>query len=68
MTEKWYQSLNSGRQAAAVLTDLLKAFDCNDNELQLLNKMPTNLIIQILLLSIHTILKESKELKYKFIF
>ena len=33
MTEKWRQSLDSGRQAAAVLTDLSKAFDCIDHEL-----------------------------------
>ena len=31
--EKWRQSLDSGGQAAAVLTDLLKAFDCIDHEL-----------------------------------
>ena len=31
--EKWCQSLDSGGQAAAVLTDLTKAFDCNDHEL-----------------------------------
>ena len=33
MIEKWRQSLDSGGQAAAVLTDLLKAFDCIDHEL-----------------------------------
>ena len=33
MIEKWRQSLNSGGQAAAVLTDLSKAFDCIDHEL-----------------------------------
>ena len=33
MIEKWRQSLNSDRQAAAVLTDLSKAFDCIDHEL-----------------------------------
>ena len=33
MIEKWRQSLNSDGQAAAVLTDLLKAFDCIDHEL-----------------------------------
>ena len=33
MIEKWRQSLDSGWQAAAVLTDLSKAFDCIDREL-----------------------------------
>ena len=33
MIEKWRQSLDSGGQAAAVLTDLSKAFDCIDHEL-----------------------------------
>ena len=33
MIEKWRQSLNSDGQAAAVLTDLSKAFDCIDHEL-----------------------------------
>ena len=33
MIEKWRQSLDSGGQAAAVLTDLLKAFNCIDHEL-----------------------------------
>ena len=33
MIEKWRQSHDSGRQAAAVLTDLSKAFDCIDHEL-----------------------------------
>ena len=33
MNEKWRQSVDSGGQAAAVLTDLLKAFDCIDHEL-----------------------------------
>ena len=33
MIEKWRQSLSSGGQAAAVLTDLSKAFDCIDHEL-----------------------------------
>ena len=32
MIEKWRQSLDSGGQAAAVLTDLSKAFDCIDHE------------------------------------
>ena len=31
--EKWCQSLDSGGQAAPVLTDLLKVFDCIDHEL-----------------------------------
>ena len=31
--EKWRQSLDSGGQAAAVLTDISKAFDCIDHEL-----------------------------------
>ena len=57
MIEKWRQSLDSGGQAATVLTDLSKAFGCIDHEL------PTDSIIQVLLLSIHTFLKESKELK-----
>ena len=33
MIEKWPQSLDSGGQVAAVLTDLSKAFDCIDHEL-----------------------------------
>ena len=33
MIEKWCQSLDSGEQAAAVSTDLSKAFDCIDHEL-----------------------------------
>ena len=33
MIEKWDQSLDSGGQAAAVLTDLSKAFDCIDHKL-----------------------------------
>ena len=33
MIEKWRKSLASGGQAAAVLTDLSKAFDCIDHEL-----------------------------------
>ena len=33
MIEKWRQSLDSGREAAAVLTDLPKAFNCIDHEL-----------------------------------
>ena len=33
MIEKWRQSLDSGGQAPAFLTDLLKAFDCIDHEL-----------------------------------
>ena len=33
MIEKWCQSLDSGGQAAAVSTDLSKAFDCIDHEL-----------------------------------
>ena len=33
MIKKWRQSLDSGGQAAAVLTDLSKAFDCIDHEL-----------------------------------
>ena len=33
MIEKWHQSLNSDGQAAAVLTDISKAFDCIDHEL-----------------------------------
>ena len=33
MIKKWHQSLDSGGQAAAVVTDLLKAFDCIDHEL-----------------------------------
>ena len=33
MIEKWRQSLDFGGQAAAVLTDLSKAFDCIDHEL-----------------------------------
>ena len=33
MIEKWRQSLDSGGQAVAVLTDLSKAFDCLDHEL-----------------------------------
>ena len=33
MIEKWRQSLDSGGQAAVALTDLLKAFDCTDDEL-----------------------------------
>ena len=31
--EKWHQSLDSGRQAVAALTDLSKVFDCIDKEL-----------------------------------
>ena len=31
--EKWRPSLNSGRQAVAVLTDISKSFDCIDHEL-----------------------------------
>ena len=34
MIEKWHQSLDSGRQAVAALTDLSKVFDCIDKELQ----------------------------------
>ena len=33
MIEKWHQSLDSGGQAAAGLTDLSKAFDCIDHGL-----------------------------------
>ena len=33
MIEKWRQSLDSGGQATAVLTNLSKAFDCTDHEL-----------------------------------
>ena len=33
MIEKWRQSLDSGGQAAGVLTDLSKAFDCINHEL-----------------------------------
>ena len=33
MIEKWRRSLHSGGQAAAVLTNLSKAFDCIDHEL-----------------------------------
>ena len=33
MIEKWHQSLDSGRQAVAALTDLSKVFDCIDKEL-----------------------------------
>ena len=33
MIEKWYQSLDSGRQAAAVLINLSKAIDCIHHEL-----------------------------------
>ena len=33
MIEKWRQSLDSGEQAAVALADLLKAFDCTDDEL-----------------------------------
>ena len=35
MIEKWRQSLNSGRQAATVLTDLSQAFDYIDYELRI---------------------------------
>ena len=33
MIEKWRQSLDSGGEAATVLTDLSQAFDCIDHEL-----------------------------------
>ena len=33
MIEKWRQSLDSGGQAARVLNDLSKTFDCIDHEL-----------------------------------
>ena len=65
MIEKWRQSLDSGGQAAAVLTDLSKAFDCIDHDELLIAKLNVygDSIIQLLLLSIHTFLKERKELK-----
>ena len=63
MIEKWRQSLDSGGQAAAVLTDLSKAFDCIDHELLIAKLNAYGFDNPILLLSIHTFLKESKELK-----
>ena len=56
--DKLCQSLDSGRQATAVLTKFSKAFDCSIMNCELLNH-----IIEVLFLSIHTLLKESKELK-----
>ena len=61
MTQKLCQSFDSGWQAAEVLTDLLKAFYCIDHELPIA-KLNVNSIIQALSLSIHSFLKESKEL------
>ena len=40
MIEKWHQSLDSRGQAAAVLIDLSKAFNCIDHEL-LIAKLST---------------------------
>ena len=37
MIEKWCQSLDSGGQAAAILTDISKTFDYIDHEVLMLN-------------------------------
>ena len=63
MVKKWRQSLDSGGKAAADLTNLSKAFDCIDSELLILNQLSMDSIVKVLFLSIHTFLKEIKELK-----
>ena len=45
MVEEWRQSFDSGGQAAAVLTDLSKAFNYIDHELIIANLNPMDLII-----------------------
>ena len=61
--EKWCQCLDSGGLAAAVLTDLWKAFDCIDHEL-LIAKLNACRFSNASLTLIYSYLSdESKELK-----
>ena len=68
MIEKWRQSLDSGGQAAAVLTDVSKTFDCIDHEL-LIGKLNAYGYDNSSLTFIYSYLSERKQrTKIKFIF
>ena len=60
MIEKWSQSLNSGGQASAFLTDLSKAFDCIDHEL-IIAKLNANGFNNSSLTFIYSYLSERKQ-------
>ena len=60
MIEKWCQLLDSGRQTAAVLTYLSKAFDCNDHEL-LIAKLNAHRFDNSSLTFIYSYLSEKKQ-------
>ena len=60
MIEKWRQSLDSGGQAAAVLTDLSKAFDCIDHQL-LIAKLNAYVFDNSSLTFIYSYFSERKE-------
>ena len=63
MIEKWRQSLDSGGQATAFLTDLSKGFDCIDHEL-LIAEINAYGFDNLSLIFIYSNLSEkSKELK-----
>ena len=60
MTEKWQASVDGGCQAGALLTDLLKAFDCIDHEL-LIAKLYAYGFEKNSLYCINSYLKERKQ-------
>ena len=60
MNEKWRQSFDFGGQAAAVLTDLSKAFDCIDHEF-LIAKLNTYRFDNSSLTFIYSYLSERKQ-------
>ena len=43
MAEKWHKTLDEGGETGTVLTDLSKAFDCNDHNLLIANLLHTDL-------------------------